>query len=398
MNKNLKLIVLILLIFSSLLFEITGFNIKLGSSYLYFVKPILWLFIGIITFVFFRNNVSTNKKYKKDVDFLVIITILVYFLLYFVLGYAKGFGHNPYDTSFKGILINLWTFVPIAFVKEYIRYFMINNCNKKHILWWTLIISVIFSITELNFGKFNSYFSSPVSIFEFSMETLMPSLITNLYLTYVCYFSGYTTSMLYVSCMQVVLYVLPILPDLDMPVLALLSSIVPFFSYVYINYSINKIDKQLRKKEYKTVGLKGWLAMVLLVVIMVCFGLGLFPIEPIVIASDSMYPKIHKGDIVLIKDIDVKDIKKGDIIRYKMDNYYVIHRVVMINEDKDGSLQFITKGDNNNDVDLLPVKENQVCGIIKADIRYLGYPTLVINKILNSGVEDTVKVDKGRVN
>lgn len=398
MNKNLKIFVLMFLIFLSLLFEITGTHINFGSSYSYVIKPMMWIFLGIITFIFFKNNVSYNKKYKKDVDFLVIITLLLYFLIYFILGYIKGFAHNPYDTTFKGILMNLWTYLPIVFVKEYIRFFMINNCSKKNILWWVLFISMVFTFTELNFGKFDSYFSTGTAAFKYSMETLMPTLIINLYLTYINYFSGYVTSMLYVAVPQVVLYVIPILPNLELPILGLLNSIVPFFSYIYINYFISKIDKTHKRKEYKTVSLKGCLVMTLIVVSMVCFGLGLFPIEPLVIASDSMYPKIHKGDIVLITDIDVKDLKKGDIIRYRLDNYYVIHRIMMITEDKNGELEFVTKGDNNGDVDLLPVKQSQVQGKIKGTVRYLGYPTLVINEILNSGVGDTVKVDKGRVN
>ena len=81
-----------------------------------------------------------------------------------------------------------------------------------------------------------------------------------------------------------------------------------------------------------------------------------------------------------------------------MDGYYVVHRVTMISENKDGELEFIMKGDNNNDVDLYPVNESQVDGIIKLDIPYVGYPTLIVSKLLNSDVEDKVIVDKGRTN
>lgn len=134
------------------------------------------------------------------------------------------------------------------------------------------------------------------------------------------------------------------------------------------------------------------------IILMVCFGLGMFPIKPLVIASNSMAPKIYKGDIVIIKDTDVKKVKEGDIIRYRMENYYVVHRVVTIYEDNNGDRVFITKGDNNDDIDLYPVKESQFAGVIKFDIPYLGYPTLMLSRLLNTGVEDTVIVDKGRTN
>ena len=396
MKKNIKLIILALIILSSIVLEATKIYMKLGSSYAYVLKPMIWIFIGIITFVFFKNEKIVNNKYKKEVNFVVVVTTLIYFLIYFVLGYIKGFANNPYDSSQRGIITNLWTFLPMLIVREYVRYYMINNCDQKRILSWTLFISLMFVAVDLNIYKFDTYFETSLTTLEFIIETLLPGIVTNLYLTYICYFAGYKTSVLYALLPQLALYVLPILPDADWSVLSILNSAVPFFSYIYINYMINKMDKTLNHKEVKTVDLKGWLSMIAIVILMVCFGVGLFPIEPLVIASNSMAPKIYKGDIVIIQDKDVSKVKKGDIIRYKMDGYYVVHRVVMINEDEEGNRQFITKGDNNEDIDLYPVKEYQYAGTIKFDIPYLGYPTLILSKLLNTNVDDKVTVDKGR--
>ena len=396
MKKNIKLLVLALIILSSIVLEATKISMKLGSSYAYVLKPMIWIFIGIITFVFFKNEKIVNNKYKKEVNFVVVVTTLIYFLIYFVLGYIKGFANNPYDSSLRRIITNLWTFLPMLIVREYVRYYMINNCDQKRILSWTLFISLMFVAVDLNIYKFDTYFETSLTTLEFIIETLLPGIVTNLYLTYICYFAGYKTSVLYALLPQLALYVLPILPDADWSVLSILNSAVPFFSYIYINYMINKMDKTLNHKEVKTVDLKGWLSMIAIVILMVCFGVGLFPIEPLVIASNSMAPKIYKGDIVIIQDKDVSKVKKGDIIRYKMDGYYVVHRVVMINEDEEGNRQFITKGDNNDDIDLYPVKEYQYAGTIKFDIPYLGYPTLILSKLLNTNVDDKVTVDKGR--
>lgn len=399
MKNGVKLSILIALILSSLALEMMGLSTVFGSSYAYVIKPMFWIFIGIITFVFFKNDVIVNKKYKKDVNFIVLVATLVYFLLYFGLGYFKGFAHNPYDSSFKGLITNLWTFIPMLIVREYVRYFMINNCNQKRILWWTLFISLMFVLVEVNIYKFDTYFETPLSTLEFIMETFVPSLITNLFLTYICYFAGYQTSMVYALLPQLALYALPILPDVDWATLAILNSGVPFFTYIYLNYMINKIDKTLnRKKEVKTIDVKGWLCMIAIVILMVCFGIGVFPYQPLVIASNSMAPEIYKGDIVIIKDTDVKKVKKGETIRYKMEGYYVIHRVVMINEDEEGNRTFITKGDNNDDIDLYPVEEYQFDGTVKFKIPYLGWPTLILGELLNTNNTDKVTVDMGRTN
>lgn len=398
MKKNIKIIILSSLILFSITFEVIGLSTSFGSFYSYTLKPLIWIFIGIITYFFFKEEVIPNLKHKKEVIFCVIVTTLIYFALYYCLGYVKGFAHNPYDTTIKGILTNLWTFIPYIIIREYVRYYMINNVGNKKILFKALLISILFTIIELNVYKFSSYFANSLTIFEFIIQTLVPSLITNLYLTYISYYASYTASLIYVAIPQLLIYVLPILPDLDWATTSIINSIIPFFSYVYINYLINKLEKTLDRRKNKTVGIKGWIAMIIFVILMICFGLGMFPIEPLVIASNSMLPKIRKGDIVIIKDKDVNKIKKGEIIRYKLDDYYVVHRVVLIRKGKDGKREFITKGDNNDEVDLYAVKESQVAGVVKYDIPYLGYPTLIVSKLLNTNVDQKVTVDKGKSN
>lgn len=396
MSKNLKLTILSVVVLFSIILEITGFSVKLGASYVYVVKPLTWLFIGVIAFIFFRNDAITNKKYKKEVDFCVVITTLVYFLIYFILGYIKGFAHNPYDQTISGIITNVWSFVPAVIVREYVRYYMINNCSQKKILLWAFLISLLFTFVDLNLFKFDSYFATTLTTIEFFMQTFIPSLITNLFLTYISYFSGFGAPVLYALLPQLIMYIIPILPDIDWATTSILTATVPFFSYVYINYQINKMDKTIRKGEDKTVGIKGWLGMMLVIMLMICFGLGVFPFQPLVIGSNSMAPKIHKGDIVIIEDKDVKDVKKGDIIRYLLDGNYVVHRVVMINQDVNGKKIFITKGDNNNNIDLYPVKEYQYTGVVRVTIPYLGYPTIVLRELLNPSAADKVNVEKGK--
>ena len=398
MKKNLKIIILSIIVLTSMTFEVIGMSTSFGSFYSYVVKPLIWIFIGIITYFFFKGDVIPNLKHKKEISFCVIVTTLIYFAIYFCMGYVKGFAHNPYDYTLKGIINNLWIFVPIVIVKEYLRYYMINNSSQKRILLNALLISILFTLIDLNIYKFGSYFSSSLNAFEFVIQTLIPSLITNLYLTYISYYASYKAALIYTFIPQFLMYVLPILPDLDLATISLLNSIIPFFSYIYINYLINKLDKTLDRRDNKTVGIKGWILMILFIIFMVLFGLGVFNVKPLVIASNSMLPKIRKGDIVIIKDIDVNKIKKGDVIRYKMDGYYVVHRVVLIRTDEKGKREFVTKGDNNNDVDLFSVKEYQVDGIVKLDIPYLGYPTLIFSKILHTDVDKKVTIDKGRIN
>jgi signal peptidase len=71
-----------------------------------------------------------------------------------------------------------------------------------------------------------------------------------------------------------------------------------------------------------------------------------------VIISGSMEPNIDIGDIVIVKEIKAENqLKVGDIISYRSNQNVITHRIIRIEEDENGKLQFITKGDNNNTED-----------------------------------------------
>lgn len=138
-----------------------------------------------------------------------------------------------------------------------------------------------------------------------------------------------------------------------------------------------------------------WLTPLALMIFLVFFVLGYLPLKPIVIATNSMFPKIKSGDVVLVSKISFSNIKINDIIQYKINDYTVIHRVQEIKKDFKGEDYLVMKGDNNQNVDLYPVLEEQVLGSVKLKIPFLGYPTLILNKLINGPIEDTVIVELG---
>ncbi len=84
-------------------------------------------------------------------------------------------------------------------------------------------------------------------------------------------------------------------------------------------------------------------------------------VAPMIVLSDSMYPQIKSGDLIIVKSADPENIKVGDPIAFfdpdSKSNSVVIHRVIEITE-KNGELAFKTKGDANavEDQSLVPAK------------------------------------------
>ena len=81
-----------------------------------------------------------------------------------------------------------------------------------------------------------------------------------------------------------------------------------------------------------------------------------------------MESEIYAGDIAVVKEIDTDKLHEGDVIAFNIDGTVVTHRIQkIINED--GSVKYITKGDNNNVEDSRYVLPQQVEGIYKFKIR-----------------------------
>ena len=91
------------------------------------------------------------------------------------------------------------------------------------------------------------------------------------------------------------------------------------------------------------------------------FG-GLFPL---IVLTDSMYPDIQSGDLILCKQVDPEAVAVDDVISFfdpaGNGSSIVTHRVVEVTEE-DGRLAFRTKGDANNVEDKALVPADKVVG------------------------------------
>ena len=99
-------------------------------------------------------------------------------------------------------------------------------------------------------------------------------------------------------------------------------------------------------------------------------------ITPMVVLSGSMSGTeeghIEVGDLVFVGKAEAAELQPGDVIAYMEGDVVVTHRIVRIETGEDGALQFITKGDANNAIDLRPVTEDKLVGIYQFRIPKVG--------------------------
>lgn len=96
---------------------------------------------------------------------------------------------------------------------------------------------------------------------------------------------------------------------------------------------------------------------------------------PLIVLTDSMYPDIKSGDLIICNTVEAEDVAEGDVISFfdpmGSGTSIVTHRVLEVMEEN-GELSFRTKGDNNNAEDQVAVPEKNLVGIYRGRIPGMG--------------------------
>lgn len=108
-----------------------------------------------------------------------------------------------------------------------------------------------------------------------------------------------------------------------------------------------------------------------------------------VVVSQSMVPTLGVGDYIIVAKIpDLKQITTGSppggeiivFLRPGTADEYIVHRAIR-KIDLNGSVNYVTKGDNNGMPDGTPVPSNNVIGKVIGNVPIIGYFSLFIKTL-----------------
>ena len=114
-----------------------------------------------------------------------------------------------------------------------------------------------------------------------------------------------------------------------------------------------------------------WMVIAVIVIYIAIAAPLIFGYKPLVVLSGSMEPAYSVGSIIYYHKCTFEALEEGDPITFKAGDSLVTHRVTTVNG---LSRTVITKGDNNNTEDPVPVNENEILGkASNFSIPYAGY-------------------------
>lgn len=150
-------------------------------------------------------------------------------------------------------------------------------------------------------------------------------------------------------------------------------------------YTKEAISKKIKKKEKIKKFLNAIITFFICILVIFTMYLGyikyikheknidVFGLRQYMIMTGSMEPNYNIGDLIITKEVNPENIKKGDIITYALSdgNATVTHRIIDVIE-KDGKTMYKTKGDNNNAPDQNLVAYDQIQGVFLFKINNFG--------------------------
>ncbi len=369
----------ILLVFYSIIFIALILN-SFVSNILNGYRMIVFLLIIGVVFKFLFGFEKDRHRYMKDIIFEESIFLLVFFLLYYLSGIIFSFAKVGNYYNLKDMINIILPVVFAIIIKEFIRYQSLTKSEGSKML--IVITTILFILIDITVALYYNKNSTTYEFFKFIALTVLPAISSNIVYSYISIKTGYKPVIIYRLIMELYAYLLPIIPNPNEYIVSIVRLIVPILlCYRIYNFFIKdkdyEIERNYHKKRYGIL-----LIPLSIIIFLVYITSGYFHYYALAIASNSMNPKIHKGDVVIIEKVDdnFEDIKVGQVIAYKYNDIIIVHRLVEKIKQK-GSYYFYTKGDANDDIDGYMITEDMIIGIVNLKVSYVGLPTVWLNNI-----------------
>ena len=368
-NKNLLLIIIIYV------FITTNLIILNSTIYTNFINPLFWGGIIIYLIIYRKKNYIRLDKNKKYFKYMVIISF-IYAIAYLYLGVILGFSEKTNNYNIIAIII------PIIAIEMARNVIATSNKNNKIVLIFT---TILFILVELKYNILVNLYPYKEAFFEYICEAILPLIAFNSLYTYLTLKGSFAITLVYRIIISLIMLVLPIFTNVDWFITATIGILSPVIIYALFKYKLANKNDDIRKKKQKFHNKISFAVIFIFCINLVSFMIGIFKYEPITILSNSMKPIYERGDVVIfekISDSELSQIPINEIIVYSVGEQNIAHRIVDKIEEN-GTVIYLTKGDNNNVSDKVAVQIDQIKGKYIFHIKYIGFPTVWLYEYFN---------------
>lgn len=378
-RKRYSILLNIILIIYSIIYQI--FILEHALKYSESLSAAIILIVMFLSILFFGYRKDNTTRLKKDILYKIIIIVVSFFVITYLCGLVIGFNKNVYSSNPLLLFNNIFMpIITIIFVEIY-RYVVCSTRSKSEIIFTTMVLIIFELATSMRIN----YLFTLSSAFKYTTITILPIIIKNIFLTYLVRKGGLKSTIVYRLLIDTYVLFIPIVPAFSDYLNSMFKICLPILGYIYISKTVDSYNKEIPREVRKNRISILNIFLIIILMIFVSLISGVFTYTILGVGSNSMLPKISKGDAVIIKKVSsTKELKIGDIIAYenRKNGKIIIHRLVEMKTDDDGEVIYVTKGDNNKGVDSVKVTFDKIKGVVKLKIKYIARPSIYLNELL----------------
>ena len=336
------------------------------------------LMISAIGIWFFLKKRNTPSIHSNKVTILLTFFAVIYLIGFYLMGL--------YFEYYKSIYLWGWNtiskfVIPTAIIiisSEVIRNVLLAQ-NVKFNKTITFIIMVLVDLIIYA----DLYSMTTVQKFaEVIGFTFFASVACNLLYNYISCRYGMKGNIIYRLITVLYAYIIPYIPNVFIFFRSILRMIYPYVIYQVLEYTFGKNNKTEAVEDKK----KGIVSKIILGIITVLLAMLIscqFKYGILVIGSGSMTGEINKGDAVIFEAYNEDmPLVEGQVIVFEKYQVKTVHRIIDVKV-VNGEVRYTTKGDANQQADEGYITKEDISGVCKFRIGYIGYPTIWLNDIFS---------------
>lgn len=351
-------------------------------------RNVLSIIIFLYMFVVIYNlkKRSIDSIYKKQVSILMLIFGLIYIGIFYLLGLYFGFTKAKVVLSWWSLFRFIIPLSVIIVASEIIRKLFLSQKTEIKIKTSKVNLSPVLSYISMVLLDLLIYTGvyDLTNLDDFLTAlgfVLFASLSCNLLYNYISSRFGSVGNIIFRLMTILFIYIIPITPDVYIFFRSFLRMLYPYIIYLILEkfYSSNDFTIAYNDKKREVVGNTILLVVITLFIMLISCQ---FKYGILVVGSKSMTGSINMGDAVIFESYDNQQIELGQVIIFDYNGLQTIHRVVDI-KNVNGQYRYYTKGDANKNNDIGYAIDDNIYGLVKLKVKYIGYPTIWIRELFS---------------
>jgi len=390
-TNSLKFTLIVCIVITTIHTTFISIPLHIFDLYNFALRPAVYTVLTLAVYVFMgRDSRIIRKAYWANM--IAVLAVVVLGIVLLATSFLFGAGINIMAENPRVVINSMWERGLILVLGDLMRYKLIKSSGKRNRIGIVVALTIVFAYAQMNALWLVVHGDVMISavFFESVFRTLVISSVTS-------YFSikGSFFSVIFVNFIYTMFpYLLPTLPHVSQLAMSLIvSGLVVGVAIIYsifVNESRQTQRQQEKRAErYAQKSILNYAFTGLFMAVLVVFFAGIFPIYPKVILTGSMTGTFDRGSVVFIQRVREGEayllIGEGYPIHFiNHGGVPIIHRVIGFSYDTHGERQYLTRGDASELADPFPVSQNEVLGIARASLPFVGYPRIFLQSVFSA--------------